>query len=316
MLQKVNHVPSTKCLAFIKAFESFVPYVYDDLRAPVKGKYREWKRGDKIVGTLTIGYGHTDSAKYDLGFKLRDVPDGFRLTEEKATEILDVDLDECEADVNALVKVPITQGMFDACLSFTFNCGAGNLKSLIVPLNKGDATGTRRKFDLYTRSKGRVLRGLQRRRDGEQAMWDDGDAFLPTEIVHHGAEVDAPGTINGKAATIADLRPYSRKLTTINNTKIVTGGIGLSAAAKMFTDAVAQAKGVSDAIGSIEANWVFVGVLAVAVGAIAVLALVEGWTLDDFIHGRWFLNAPDEPDDLPVSDGDDGVDGPAEPVAA
>ncbi len=318
MLQKVNHIPSAKVLDFVKSFETFVPYVYDDLRAPIRinGRlqYREWKKGDPIKGTLTIGYGHTDAAKYKLGFRLKDVPAGFRITEEKAREILDVDLDECEADVNTLVLVPITQGQFDALLSFTFNCGAGNLRSLIVPLNKGDYTGTRRKFDSYIRSKGKVLRGLQRRRDGEQALWDDGDAYLPVDIVHHGADVDAPGTIEGKPATVADLRPYSRKLRTIGRTKLTAGVTAVTTTAKVVTDFVSQAQGVSDAVNLVQANATLLVVAVVALAAIVVCAIVEGWTLDDFFNGRWFLGGADEPDDLPVDDGI--VDGSAEPVAA
>ena len=173
-------------LDFIKSFESFVPYVYDDKRAPVKGKYPEWK-GGAVRGTLTIGYGHTNAAKHPL-----KIDKGLRISEAEGCDILDVDLDECEADVNRLVTVPISQGQFDALASFTFNCGAGNLKKLIVPLNRNDYAGTRARFDLYVKSKGEFMRGLQRRRDGEQAMWDANDAVLPTEPVPHPAEVDAP----------------------------------------------------------------------------------------------------------------------------
>lgn len=170
-------------LDFIKGFEGFVPYVYDDLRPPVNGKYREWN-GEAVRGTLTIGYGHTDAAKHPLKIKR-----GLTLTDEQATEILDTDLDECEEQVASLVKVPLTQGQFDALVSFNFNCGPGNLKKLIVPLNKGDYKGTRAKFDLYVKSKGQTLRGLQRRRDGEQALWDSNSAE-PEEIIDHPAEVE------------------------------------------------------------------------------------------------------------------------------
>lgn len=160
-------------LDLIKSFESFVPYVYDDMRAPVGGKYAEWD-GGPVRGTLTIGYGHTDAAKHPL--KTRQ---GVRVTEAEALQILDVDLDECEADVNTFVKVPLTQGQFDALVSFTFNCGVGNLKRLIVPLNKGDYAGCRQKFAEFTRSKGEVLRGLVRRRAAEQVLWDQDYAAIP-----------------------------------------------------------------------------------------------------------------------------------------
>ena len=148
-----------KGLALIKSFESFVPYVYDDLRPPVSGRYREWN-GEAVKGTLTIGYGHTDVARHPL-----KIEKGLRISEPKAAQILDMDLDECEEAVNALVKEKLTQGQFDALVSFTFNCGTGNLKKLIVPLNRGDHDACRRKFDAFTRSKGKVLKGLVRRRD-------------------------------------------------------------------------------------------------------------------------------------------------------
>ena len=90
-----------KGLDLIKSFESFVPYVYDDLLPPVKGKYREWN-GGAVKGTLTIGYGHTDAARHPLKIK-----QGLKVSQAKALEILDVDLDECEEAVNRLVRVPL-----------------------------------------------------------------------------------------------------------------------------------------------------------------------------------------------------------------
>lgn len=176
---------SPKGLDFIKSFEGFVPYVYDDKRAPVGGKYREWN-GGSVVGTLTIGYGHTNAAKHPL--KIRQ---GLQISEAEAREILDVDLDECEDYVNKAVRVPMTQGQFDALVSFTFNCGAGNAKNIIARLNRGDHRGARAAFDLYVRSKGTIMRGLQRRRDGEQALWDSNAPTLPDDLVDHPEQVDS-----------------------------------------------------------------------------------------------------------------------------
>lgn len=193
-------------LNFIKSFESFVPYVYDDKRRPVGGRYREWS-GEPVVGTLTIGYGHTNAAKHPL--KIRR---GLRITEAEARQILDVDLDECEEDVNRMVRVPIDQSEFDALVSFTFNCGPRNLARLIAPLNRGDYAGTRNRFDAYVRSKGTYMRGLQRRRDAEQAMWDRREVRLPTGVEHHSAEVDgAEGTVGKNEAK--EIVKQSRRLT-------------------------------------------------------------------------------------------------------
>jgi lysozyme len=180
---------SKQGLDFIKSFESFVPYVYDDKKAPVKGVYREWK-GEKVKGTLTIGYGHTDAAAHPL-----KIARGLRITEAEAVDVLDVDLDECEEDVLNLVKQPLSQGQFDACVSLVFNMGSGNFRksTLLKRLNKGDYKGARDAFDLYVNSGGEFMRGLQRRRDGEQVLWDHEIApVLPKEPVPHVAEVDNP----------------------------------------------------------------------------------------------------------------------------
>lgn len=191
---------SPQGLDFIKGFEGCVLYVYDDLVPAVKGKYLEW-HGEPVKGTLTIGIGHTNAARHPL-----KITRGLRITEQQALEILAVDLQECEEDVRRLVTKPLTQGQFDACCSFVYNCGAGNFANIAKRINRGDYAGARSAFDLYTKSKGVTLRGLQRRRDGEQALWDSDIPTVPTEVVDHPAEVDTP-----KKPTTKELTKVSRK---------------------------------------------------------------------------------------------------------
>lgn len=263
-------------LEFIKSFEMYVPYVYDDLVPAVRGKYREWD-GSRTRGTLTIGYGHTNSAKHPL-----KIERGLQIREAEAENILAVDLDECEEAVNTLVKVPIDQGQFDALVSFTFNCGTGNLKRLIVPLNRGDYKGCRAKFDAYTKSKGQYLRGLQRRRDGEQDLWDRGNADLPTEIVEHTEQVDAP-----PVATAKDLAPISTKVRTIQKSSNLLHTIWMSIVG-LFT-----LENVTTANGAIADVKTFVGGLALP--ALAVLAIcgvlfgryLLGKIAADYAEGRY-----------------------------
>lgn len=182
-------------LALVKGFEGFYPYVYDDMaglrRNPTTGKLAppEWN-GGPARGTLTIGYGHTNMARHPL-----KIHHGLRISEAEGVEILRVDMGECVEAVNKLVKVPLTQGQFDALASFAFNCGVGSLRSLILPLNRGKYDATRANFSHYVRSKGVVLAGLERRRHAEQVLWDDRYEVLhaehiPTEPVPHPAVVD------------------------------------------------------------------------------------------------------------------------------
>lgn len=221
-------------LALIKGYETFVPFVYDDkipMRRNSAGKleYPEWQ-GGPVKGTLTIGYGHTDAARHPFKCTL-----GARITIEQGLEILHVDLSECIEQVNDRVKVPVTQGQFDALMSFTFNCGGGNLNRLIQPLNRGDYDVCRGDFAHYVRSKGEVMRGLERRRQAEQVLWDDRYQELPEHMpaedapAPHPAEVDArpekaapsmvnPATVTLGAGTVAEVGSHvNDTLTTIKD---------------------------------------------------------------------------------------------------
>ena len=68
---------------------------------------------------LTIGYGHTGS----------DVHAGMKITKEEAERLFRMDLYVHENNVNKLVKVPLTQGQFDALVSLEYNIGYGNFRT-------------------------------------------------------------------------------------------------------------------------------------------------------------------------------------------
>lgn len=175
-------------LELIKDFESFVPFVYDDQK-PYKSKYgyREWD-GSKPRGVLTVGYGHTNSAKHPL-----KITQGLRVTEPEALEILDVDLDECEDDVSRLVTVPLTDNQFSALVSFQFNTGNLAKASFRRELNKGNYDAVRSGLMQYVKATNRAtgkletLRGLVRRRQAEVTLFyrkDSNTAVrLPKPIV-------------------------------------------------------------------------------------------------------------------------------------
>lgn len=114
------------------------------------------------VGVLTIGYGHT-----------KGVVEGQVITEEEAEELLRNDLEIYEdAVINATV-VDLTQGEFDALVSFTYNLGAGNLRrsTLLKLLNEDDKEGAANEFLKWNKAGGRVLNGLVRRRQAERDMF-------------------------------------------------------------------------------------------------------------------------------------------------
>lgn len=115
------------------------------------------------AGVLTIGYGHTKGVKQ-----------GMIISEKEAEELLKGDLEHSENAVNKLVKVEVTQGMFDALVSFVFNLGEGNFGSstLLKKLNSKDYYGASEEFKKWRLAGGEVLDGLVRRRAAERNLFN------------------------------------------------------------------------------------------------------------------------------------------------
>jgi lysozyme len=111
-------------------------------------------------GIWTIGYGHTHGVRA-----------GMTCTQWQAETWLREDVAWAEAIVNACVKVPLSQGEFDALVDFTFNCGAGNFRAstLLVLLNHKDHVRAAAEFEKWDKCKGVALPGLLRRRHAEAA---------------------------------------------------------------------------------------------------------------------------------------------------
>ena len=115
----------------------------------------------------TIGYGHVivDSERATLW--------NVELTEDQATKLLMKDLVRFEDAVSAMVAVPLTQGQFDALVSFAYNLGEAKLRSstLLKLLNAGDYDGARKQINRWVYSNGKKLEGLIRRRARETEMF-------------------------------------------------------------------------------------------------------------------------------------------------
>lgn len=112
----------------------------------------------------TIGYGRASG----------DVRQGQKISQEQAEAYLLEDLAKFEAGVNALVRVPITQGMFDALVSFSYNLGLRALENstLLKLLNQRKYGEAGVELNRWIHVSGAVLPGLVRRRKAEQALFD------------------------------------------------------------------------------------------------------------------------------------------------
>ena len=111
------------------------------------------------VGRWTLGYGHTSG-----------VQAGQTCTPEQAEEWLQSDTAWAVGVVNRLVRVPLSQGEFDALVDFVFNLGSGNFQHshLLELVNQGDFTSAALEFAKWGHAGGQVVAGLLRRRIAEQ----------------------------------------------------------------------------------------------------------------------------------------------------
>lgn len=113
----------------------------------------------------TIGVGHTGP----------DVYPGKTITQDEAMELLREDVASAERAVDRLVTADITQNQFDALVSFTFNCGAGNLEksTLLKKVNAEQFDAAAAEFLRWDMAAGRHLAGLTKRRHAEAALFQD-----------------------------------------------------------------------------------------------------------------------------------------------
>lgn len=153
--------PSPRLIEFLHGFEKLVLKTYND-----------------GYGFPTIGWGH----KLRPGEKF---PGG--ITKAQADEMFKADLQEAVDVVNRAVKVPLSQGQFDALVSFVFNVGPGGPKkagfvrlpsgqpsTMLRMLNDGNYAGAAKEFPKWTLSAGQRSRGLLRRRNAEMKMFLEG----------------------------------------------------------------------------------------------------------------------------------------------
>lgn len=141
---------SDKGIALIKEFEGCKLTAYQD-----------------SIGVWTIGYGWTQPVD---GKPIRA---GMTIKQETAERLLKTGMVSYESDVSRLVKVGLTQGQFDALVSFTYNLGARSLSTstLLRKLNAGDYAGAADEFLRWNKAGGKVLNGLTRRREAERALF-------------------------------------------------------------------------------------------------------------------------------------------------
>ena len=130
---------------------------------PHGGKFKAYKCPANV---LTIGWGHTNHHG-------RQFDAATQWTGEECHQVFIEDMAGFEQAVRRLVTVPLTDHQFDALVSFTYNCGEGNLKksTLLKRVNAKEFEAAAKEFIKWNKANGKVLSGLTRRRQSESLLF-------------------------------------------------------------------------------------------------------------------------------------------------
>jgi lysozyme len=95
------------------------------------------------------------------------------ITEEQASLLLAKDLVSSEIAVLRLTTVPLSDGQFDALVSFVFNLGSGcyQRSTLRQKVNREEHVDAANAFGMYRRAAGKIQLGLVRRREAEKQLY-------------------------------------------------------------------------------------------------------------------------------------------------
>jgi lysozyme len=202
------------------------------------------------VGVWTIGVGHTAAAGPPAP------KPGMVISRAEVDQILSRDLVQYEKAVNDAVRVPLTQGQFDALVSFCFNIGIGGFKGSTVVrlLNKRDYRGAANAFMKWLKPP--EIRG---RRESERQQFVRATyAQIAEQKIDAGEGPDAK-------LTASDLRKAGSRIVAgsdqvrngVIGGAVSAGGAAITAAAdsgvdpsdviSKVSDAAEQAKNISDA---------------------------------------------------------------------
>lgn len=125
------------------------------------------------AGHCTIGYGHLI---HRGRCTQADLNRWGTISHRRGLEILREDVRDAERAVESNVNVTLTQGQFDALVSFTFNVGGGALagSTLLKLVNRKRWESAANEFGKWVYAGGRKLEGLVNRRREEAALFRSG----------------------------------------------------------------------------------------------------------------------------------------------
>ena len=158
LIYKLMGNARAKAISIIKEFEG-LEVLNDD--GSVSAYYDQG-------GVPTIGWGTT---RYSNG---QDVRIGDTITQARAEQELNSEVDEKQQGVKELVTVPLSENQLAALISLAYNIGLGALQSssLLRKLNQGsNMQDVANEFDRWVNVNGAPVSGLIRRRKEEKQLF-------------------------------------------------------------------------------------------------------------------------------------------------
>lgn len=138
----------------------------------------------------TIGWGHYGA----------DVKAGQTISQNEADALFLSDLKQFVKYTNTYSKtLNLNQNQFDALVSFCYNCGPKKLKELVNGRTP-EEIAEHITDSAHTKSKGKVLNGLVRRRQEEKELFCKGSEVKSVAIKVGSARIDENGNISGGTA--------------------------------------------------------------------------------------------------------------------
>jgi lysozyme len=126
-------------------------------------KLKAYKEDD---GIWTIGYGTTR-------INGKAVVSGMTITKEQAEDLVEKDARDAVDTIERLVKTELSDNQMAALTSFVYNIGSTKFitSTMLDLLNAKDFVGASKQFDRWIYIKGKISRGLVKRRKAEKELF-------------------------------------------------------------------------------------------------------------------------------------------------
>jgi lysozyme len=218
------------------------------------------------ANVVTIGWGHTKTAKI-----------GQTITKVRAQELFNQDIEFFVREVNNLVKVDISQNLFDALVSFAYNCGAANLKksTLLKKVNsRAPWAELLPQFNRWVFGGGKRLTGLVRRRQAEALL----AGGMPWKTSATQTDAEERNNVLDESNGVVEaewLRHETNAATPSKNTTVVgsTAAIVLALGNEVVTNPALAASTLKDSADELGSYVQYVPVISYGITALMVGSL-------------------------------------------